>query len=403
LKMNKNNYQQLLLYSLTKNSATDLHKMVAEAINDGIKLDHFFATAERHGILALIYSTWSDCCSKLIPEDIETKVKNTVRLIGMSNLGKVSTLFQLITLLDQHNIPAIPFKGPLLACSIYNNLSLRSFCDLDVLVDINDVTSAYKILRKTGYTPEIEFSHSKLKHLIRTEDNLNFIHSQSGVAVELHWELSGRCLPHALTLELIQPRLIDAKILNCTVRSLSNEDLLIYLCIHGSKHIWSRLEWLFSIHEVARQNRYLEWDLIFTLAEQWSAKRMLSVGLLAAQRLFGTKLPERALEKMNLDQQAVEMAESVANMFLNPAKNDTAQVKNTRSTSWQLKCMDSHWGRLRLILMMLFNPTIEDYRKFTFPEKLGFLYCVCRPIRLAWKGCFLQDKNPQLKVGKFQQ
>ncbi len=384
--LEKKNYQRLLVYSLNKHTTEDLRRTVAETLKNPIDLDDFFTTAEHHGILPLIHAAWNGSCLDLIPEPVVANIKKKVRLIGISNLGKASALIQFLALLAQHTIPAVPFKGPLLACNLYNNLSLRSFCDLDVLVDIKDVTSAYGVLRKSGYDPEVEFSRAQLEHLIRTEDNLNFIHSQSGFIVELHWEISGRCLPHPLTLNLFQPRLIDSKILHHTVQSLSNEDLLIYLCIHGSKHIWSRLEWLFSVHEIVRQNRNLDWDLIFLLAEQWSAKRMLAVGLLAAQHLFETEFPESVRKKINSDQHAVEMAESVSRMFLIPKENDTVQGENTRFTFWQLKCMDSNRARLRLILTMLFNPTIEDYRRFTFPEKLAYLYYVCRPLRLCWEG-----------------
>ena len=384
--LRKTNCHHLLVYSLNKHAAVDLRATVTKAVKDTIDLRQLFTTAERHGILPLIYSVWNDCCLDLVPEHIVNGVKRKVRSTGISNLGKVSALIQLINLLDQHTILAVPFKGPLLACSLYHSLSLRSFGDLDVLVDIKDVAPSYEILRKAGYEPEVEFSRPQLEHLIRTEDNLNFIHSRSGIIVELHWELSGRCLPNALTLDLFQPRLIDAEILHYTVRSLGNEDLLIYLCIHGSKHIWSRLEWLFSVHEMVRQARDLDWNLIFTLAEQWSTKRMLSVGLLASQHLFKTKFPEDVQERLGSNQQAIEMAQLVTSQFLDPEKNNTTHRINSRFTPWQLTCMDSNGGRLRLVLIMLFSPTIEDFRRVTFPERLGFLYYVYRPLRLVWKG-----------------
>lgn len=384
--MNQNNCQHLILYSLKTIEPSALRKKVVEAINDGIDLNHFFSLATRHGLLPLIHSSWNNCCPELIPENIAADIKRTVRSIGISNLGKVGVLIQLINLLAEHNISVVAFKGPLLACNLYNDLSLRPFCDLDVLVSINDVSSVYEILNKSGYTPEIQFSHSQLKHLITTEDNLNFIHSQSGVIVELHWELSGRCLPHALTMDIFQDRLIDAQLLNHTIPSLSNEDLLIYLCIHGSKHIWSRLEWLFSVHELVRKNKNLNWKLILTLAEQWSAKRMLGVGLLAARSLFETELPEKVLVELDLPPQATKMAQSVSNRYLDPAKCHSIQGEHSRFTFWQLKCMDWTWGRIRLILAMLFNPTIEDYRRFTFSGKLCYFYNVCRPFRLGWEG-----------------
>ena len=378
---------QLLISSVSRNiDEEQLRSVIFDAIENRTDWDTFFLTASKNGMLPLVHSSLKNCCLDLLPENIVTDVKQVIKEISMSNLGKVSILIQLMTLLEQHNIFTVPIKGPSLACTVYNDLSLRSFGDLDILINIDDIVFTYNILCTSGYEPDIKLTPYQLHHLTRTEDNLSFIHSQTGVIVELHWELSGRLLPHALTLNCFQPRLVNTKILNYTAHSLSNEDLLIYLCIHGSKHIWSRLEWLFSVHEIVRKNRDLQWDLIFTLVEHWSAKRMFGVGLLSSQYLFKTKFPEDVLERLRSNQQTIEMAQLVTSKFLNPGRNDTNHRINSRFTLWQLKCMDSYGGRLRLVLSMLFSPTIEDFRRVTFPEKLGFLYHVYRPLRLVWKG-----------------
>jgi len=368
----KNRSAQLLISSVLRDiDEEQLRKIALDALENGLDWDVFFLTAKTNGILPLVYSSLKDCYSDLLPEYLLMDIKNAVKAIAMANLGKVSVLIQIMNLFEQHNIAAVPIKGPSLACTVYNDLSLRSFGDLDILIDLDDIIFAYDLLCKSGYKPEIKLSPYQLRQLAKTEDDLSFIHSTSGVILELHWELSSRSLPHALTLDRFLPRLVDAEILNFTVRSLSNEDLLIYLCIHGSKHIWERMEWLFAVHEIVRKNRFLDWDLI---------------GLLASQHLFETELPKKVLKIVRSDKQAGKMAESVVNMFLEPDQDSTGKKAHPRFTSWQLQCMDTNRERLRLLTVMLFNPTIEDYRRFIFPERFRYLYYICRPLRLCWEG-----------------
>jgi len=53
-------------------------------------------------------------------------------------------------LLESNGILAIPFKGPVLASSLYGNLALRTFSDLDILVVKKDIMKAKDVLLSSG-------------------------------------------------------------------------------------------------------------------------------------------------------------------------------------------------------------------------------------------------------------
>ena len=66
------------------------------------------------------------------------------------NLFLTRELLNLLTLFETHQIPAIPFKGPVLAASVYGNLALRQFSDLDLIIHKQHVAKARELLVSAG-------------------------------------------------------------------------------------------------------------------------------------------------------------------------------------------------------------------------------------------------------------
>ena len=362
-----------------------LETYILTSVQSGLNWEKLYSLALSNGVLPLAFKSLNRCCAGLIPKDVFKKFKASARKTAIINLSMSSILFKLLTVLNQNNIIAVPFKGPLLAHSVYGDLSLRSFGDLDVLVNTFDVSQAYTLLTKVGYEPEIQLSSSQIIQFIKTEDNISFKQSGTGVIVELHWELSGNYLPKALTLNIVQLRIVKDDFHKHTVLTLGNEDLLIYLCIHGSKHIWHRLEWICCVNELITNNSKLNWTLVLQLADEWSARRMLAIGLLLTEELFDTSIPEEILDRMSKDKKANEMAFLIVSMYMEKNSRDKATCFGNRFAFWQLGCVETVRGKIRLFVAMSFFPTIEDWRRMPLPAQLSFLYWFLRPMRLIFE------------------
>ncbi len=67
------------------------------------------------------------------------------------NLLQTHTLLMLLDVFSRHGIPAVPYKRPLLGATLYGNLTLRPFCDLDVIVRKCDVRIAKELLIAQGF------------------------------------------------------------------------------------------------------------------------------------------------------------------------------------------------------------------------------------------------------------
>ena len=79
------------------------------------------------------------------------------------------------------------------------------------------------------------------------------------------------------------------------------EDLLIVLCVHGSKHAWEQLKWVCDVAELLRAYDRLDWDQIFSSASMWRCRRLLIMGVSLAHRLFDVPLPSAVLAHISVD------------------------------------------------------------------------------------------------------
>src|SRR5438128_6595765 len=114
--------------------------------------------------------------------------------------------------------------------------------------------------------------------------------------VEIHWAFTPRYLPIPLDLERLWERLESVSLVNTSVRVFPPEDLLLILCIHGSKDLWRRLQWICDIAELIHTYPKLNWERVVAQAKALGSERMLLLGLSLASELLGTPLPEEVLK-----------------------------------------------------------------------------------------------------------
>ena len=197
---------------------------------------------------------------QLFPMELK---KNRRRLIRQHTLHCMATVGQLCTvsaLLDKHDIVHVPYKGPVLACYLFDDFAMRSYGDLDILVSAVDFPQVYALLTGNGYTPEVVIPQEQLSAYVSVEDNLTFM-SGRGVPIEVHWELSGRYLAKPIGLEYMSRRLSSVVMQGRVFPVFSPEDHLVYLCLHGTKHCWAELDLVACLAELLLKETEISWEL----------------------------------------------------------------------------------------------------------------------------------------------
>jgi len=101
-----------------------------------------------------LYRSLSRNAPELVSKANLERLRGDFRSNVQRNLLLTAELLRLLDLFAVHGIAAAPFKGPVLAASAYEDLSLRQFSDLDVLVNRRDILKAEGLLASQGYEPD---------------------------------------------------------------------------------------------------------------------------------------------------------------------------------------------------------------------------------------------------------
>src|SRR5688572_8474719 len=92
-----------------------------------------FLTALVHGMLPLIYWSLSAVCREAVPRETLSDFRDHYEANARRSRALTEELLRLLDGLESRGIAAIPYKGPALVASIYGDLPLRPFADLDIL------------------------------------------------------------------------------------------------------------------------------------------------------------------------------------------------------------------------------------------------------------------------------
>ncbi len=338
--------------------------------------------AQRHCILPLLYANLA-CVNRLrrLPPEVREALVASVRAITATNLALVGELTRILRLFEQEGIRAIPFKGPMLALAAYGEYSSRSFADLDILVHESDLARALGILESACYRRNQILSPREERAYLKAECAVQ-LQSERGFVVELHWRFSERNASVNFPLPEIRQRAGTVALGGMDVRTLAVEDLLLYLCVHGAKHYWERLEWISSLAELIRSNPKLDWMAVRTRAKAWRVERLLFLGLHLAGSLLDAPVPEDVRSRIGADHKVASLAHAVVYKLFTEPDAPHYQHRAARYL-FLLKTRESYADKLRILLFSAMKPPHPDAKEWLdLPPQLFFLQHIFRPIRL---------------------
>jgi hypothetical protein len=344
-----------------------------------LKMTTLLEKANQHAIIPLVYKTLSNIEST--PSSFLSTLKKHYMHTVRKNMMMSAELIRIMKLLDENDIEALAFKGPTLAQLAYGDITLRQFVDLDILVDKLDVFSAGKIIQKNGYKPSSSLSFLSNETCLNVAKDFSLFNEKNNMHIELHWEIFEKkyniFLLNAKDKDIYQSISINNK----HMKTLKNEFMLIYLCIHGSKHMFNRIEWICDIDRLIRTNK-LDWDYIDTILETLPIKRAFYLGLSLSDMLFHTPLPEKIIIKSKTDKTS-SLRYIILEQWLENKKQSDFQ-SNKKIFLFHTQLFDKRRDVLYFYFSTLFQISISDCQVCLLPEKVKLLYFIIRPIRLTY-------------------
>jgi hypothetical protein len=338
--------------------------------------------AARHRVRPLLYKHLkADPRRPEIPTGIWTRLENHAVWTVGRNLAQVNELLRIVKLLRAENIPALPFKGPVLGARFYGNIGLREFFDLDFLLRRDDLLRAKAILLRDGFTSPPSQNDAFEANHIDAQLGCDFVSANGKVRLELHWSFIQKWLSYRVDLEGVWKRATATIIGGAPVQTVSREDLLPYLCAHGAKHHWERLFWIVDIAEFVRAERNIDWKAVLAAAEREGNWRVVALGLYLAYGLLDAPLPREILARISTTE-IDQLADSVGTWLFNEANRPaTGDIEETR---FYLKAKERITDRLAYtthLIKLTVAPSEKDREFVQLPPPLKFLYPAVRPIR----------------------
>ena len=377
---------QLLCACARSQLDEDQSRKIRELAEKDINWEELVNISAFHKTLPLLYKSLKEACLTEVPEPILQKLRavffqNSVRCLQM-----IGELLKVIDIFNKEGIPVVPIKGPLLTETLFGDLSLRSYCDLDLFIPTAKLPSAISILASHGYSPDITLDDDQFISLSRAGNHAALVKAETNLTIELHWELTGRFFRQHVEFEDLEPRLRKALLSGRTANNLGAEDLLVFLCVHGTKHYWSQLDLVCCVAELICTETGLDWMLVLELAEQLGARKMLFTGLLLARELLDVKLPAQLTVMLDRQEKTKAFTEGIINRLALSGPATTCDSSYRQFLLFHLLSMDRLSDFIRYaILKPVFSTTHSDWQQIRLPVNLAFLHYLIRPFRLMWK------------------
>jgi hypothetical protein len=354
--------------------------------NATIDWDYLIRAARYHRVIPFLYTQITSSSEITVPPTVLEDLKLSFLHIIQFNMLMTSEIISLYDKITTQGIPAIPYKGPILAQILYSDIKCRQYDDLDILVHREDVQKVKKILLLEGYQFDQIMTPSQEMHSIKSQHHYLFSHITGGFNVELHWEVSPRIYSFNLDLTNVWERAKYITLSGRKVLSLSNEDMLLIFCEHGTRHYWKRLSMVCDVARLIELNE-MDWDDLLKTAKQIGSERVLLLGISLAKTLFDVDLPASLFHRC-LDDRSVEMlteqaVDRILCQKLNfPDFSKMPTLPDIKEELFYIQARERFSDRARYYLRRAITPDWEDWKYVALPDSFSPLYPFVRIRRL---------------------
>jgi hypothetical protein len=378
--------QRALLLCARVNLDGSAREQLIALARDGLDYAALVREAENHGLVPLLSRHLHALAPDLrSPPALLAGLRNSAEHSVRASLALAGDLVGLLAALRAVDVPALAIKGPISAALCYGDLGLRTFSDLDLLIDAAHVERASRCLAELGYAPVFAVPPGWLQQLVRSDTERLYCHADGVRLVDLHWELLPRGYTFSPATEGLFATTQSVRIGAAEVPTLGTEATLIFLLLHGIKHDWSSLGWLCDVAELIRRQRDLDWSAVLAWSDKAGPRRFIDIGLALAHQLLDAPVPERVLQRGARDPMVAHVAGALAARLSDPTRDDAPSVIASSIGLTYFRAMQRRRDQLRFLHDVVLRPTPLEWRALPLPPRLAPLHYFVRPVRLLWK------------------
>lgn len=347
----------------------------------------FLAWVARHGVAPLVRHNLRGSAPPSVPDAVLGQLHDWTMANARRALLQIAEAARITRLLGDAGIRSMMLKGPVLSLLAYGDATLRASRDIDLLVDPDKVRAADQLIGQSGYRrfdPDFELTPRQHQVFQRVRCQFAYYSEKIAVVQELHWRLSSNPTLLPLEAQTLWSRPGHVHLQGIDFVTLPDEELFLYLCVHGGVHVWFRLKWLADIAALLRRMPPGALDGAAQRSDSLGVARPFHQALLLAHSLLGAPVPVHILTRAALDKAALRSANAARRALC--WKGSPSEPAETR---WFNTWVGLQAYRLRPELAyrwaewqdQLCSP--EDWARMPLPEWLFFLYAPLRPFSWA--------------------
>jgi hypothetical protein len=352
---------------------------LSSLIRDFFDWPLFLRSAEDHGLTLLLAENVKNLGRSLIPPQALVKLQELQRSHAISALQLTAELFRVLQRLTVSGINVLLTKGPALSVRCYGKPDMRQYGDLDLIVRESDIRRATQAMIDLKYEPRVPLSAIDAK---KSPGEYVFRKSGTNVLVEFHTERTFRYHPRHLPIERLFQRHAFVAIDGRDVPTLSFEDELVLICVHGAKHFWQRLMWIADVAALTSAKQVPDWSRAMAVAQEVGAERILRLGLLLAFDVLGAQLPAQLEPSMQSDRTVAKLAAQIQNRL---ESREPRVIGVMERAIFRVRMRGGLFAGAAYLLRLSLSPTEEDWTQGKEGNRPAFLDAVGRPLRLAKK------------------
>jgi len=354
-------------------------KTIMSLSRNGLNWDDVTSLIRRHDVVGQFCKVMVKLGWPHVPADAMDRLKHIRTDQAAQALGQVAELARVGACFAKADVPIIPLKGVALSQELYGNPCVRSSCDLDILIKPEDVSRCEALLTSLGYCHGLRFNDMNVwqkRHIIETTYHHEYVHSTSGIHLELHWR--SNCWTKEQVAALWDSS-SPLSWLDCELKQLSPENTALFLMDHGARHEWTSFKWLSDVAVLLDNLTEDEWHSLFKRAIFFDLQRVVAQTATLLLWFFDIEHPQQIKEFAESDVIVRKISVKAASRLL--AANIETPIMEKKFPGI---CSALLIKRLKPAtpVMSLFRGvliTYDDFNENPLPDNLFWLYAVMRP------------------------
>lgn len=346
------------------------------------------AYAAHHGTIPLLHYHLSENIGPtegLVPRALLEKTQRAAVAGTARHMLLMSELKPVLEDLEAAGAPAVVWKGPVLAYSVYPRPELRPFSDLDLLVRRRDVRRARQILLARGYAPRSGLGLPDEEQFARSDNAVPLVNERTRTSVDLHWGAGGRYISAAMDTDALCEQTEPLAVGDTTILALAPDAQLLALCAHGAKHgpfPWPKLKWITDVEACLRTYPERDWDGLLRRARATGCLRMSLLGFCLARDLLDAPIPSAVDAEIRIDPTVTRLALDIRERLLS---GNPPPFSFTDRVRFDLAVRERVRDRIRYRSRRLLTTSPRDVAALRLPAWLRFLQSPFRLARLTTK------------------